>query len=598
MDESERGRFPQWEEDVGLEVGERLARFARTADEAAGAGIRGPDDPGPGGANGNGGPRKVDRHPEDPVNALPDAGQEVADPERIRVKAAKLGITSQAVAPDYFEWLTRPLYRAVHDVRSGAVVMPGQREAGDRLKFAARTGADAEKILADGVADAAKASRFGEEVIPRTKQELESAKEEVAAASERLDRSRRRVEELRESDDENGITAGGARSRARSGSRFAIEARGGLFGRLSLTPRKALLVFIVEILGTTLILSAGVSDALEQPRGISAAIAAGVSVTLLVASFVAAIALAAIRMPGRVVGLLALGVYVAILYKFVPGIEELRAAEGSGQTAMVTATLTACFVAGFTGYVTAVGDDRREEHDARELRREASTPLGHALVELREAEEEHERAQRRCAAHEHELSRLFGEVEELHDASERSKAVAEERVAAGVEAEAEAATLEALSNAGVDQELAAGRWATLIALLAHEKTRLETMPDEGEPLRVSATGPGSGRAGGGDGLSGMQKGALGVLGVSGLGSFLVGVVSLGVGVPLAVALVLLDQGRRLTRAQGGGEGEGERRTEATPLVSPASDDNQFYIHQPERMVPKYEDGGSTPGEKQ
>ena len=595
MEGSESSADPQWGEEVSKEVLERLQRFGSAYDaDDAGAAPTGAPRQEPAAANGNGAPPQSERHPEDPPDAVADAGQEVADPERIRIKAARLGMAAQAIGPGYFEALTRPLYDAVHAVRAGAVVMPGQQAAGEKLKIAVATDADVEGIRADGKADANKADWVEQNAVPRAERELKDAEGEVVKARERIESCRRRVEELQEADDREGRAEGTTRIRRRSRQRRTWEGRAGVFGRIAITRERALGIFAAETIGTTLVLTTKVADVFEASLPLAAAIALALSLAILVASYVAAMAAAAVRLPGRVVGLILVAVYAAILFKFIPGLDALRESDSEGVEAMTAATLAACFVAGFTGYLTATREDQREEIEERELKQKAGTPLRHALQDLEEAEDAYTRAQRRVEQFEEALSQLWEKVEQFRDKAARAEVAALERLRTGVEAEAEAAAIEAIVGTGVAQERAAGRWAISIALLAHEKARLEKHPD-GNELRIRLMSEAESRSEARSRqVSRLQWVAAGLLGTGGLASLAVGVEPLGFGVSAAVALLVVDRLKPEPEAPS----EPEPRPAATEIVPPASDQNQSYRRQPDEMHPKYEDGGARPGERQ
>jgi len=589
MDGSEGNGFPHWDEDVYQEALKRLQKFGSAGDEDAPA-----DEspaPGPAGANGNGpAEEKTKRHPEDPPDAVADAGQEVAEPEQIRIKAARLGMAAQPIDSGYFRTLVRRLYRSVHRVRAGAVVMPGQREAGDQLKISAATDVAMEGIRADGAADERKAGRIEEKSVPRTEKELEDAKEEVKTTKKELEGRRRRVEELQEDDEQ---VEGTTRIRRSSEQRRAWEGKGGLFGRISISTGKTTGIFIAEVVATTLVLSTKVADVFEAPLELAIPIALALSLAILVASFVAAMAAAAIRLPARIVGLLLVAAYLAVLFKFVPGLDALRESDSEGVQAMTAATLAACFVAGFTGYVTATREDRREEVEERELKKSAGTPLQHALQELAEAEEAYKRAQRRAAQTEAALSQLWEEAERFHDSADRAEVAAMKRGRLGIEADVEAATLEAIAATGVDQEDAAAEWATVISLVAHEKTRLEELPDERDiQLRLLLEDARS--SGGNEGMSTLQRIAAGVAGGGALASLAFGVVPIGIGVSAGVLLYLLDRVGR----SAGADLDGEPEPVAAGIVSPASDEDKGFEHQPDRTRPGYRNDGAKSAERQ
>src|SRR5438132_1233648 len=107
MNSSEGNGSPRWDDDVSEEVRKRLRGFAG----AGAVGSAGEEDPkgspaaDPADANGNGVPRREARHPEDPPDAVPDAGEEVRNPEQIRIKTARLGVSARAINSGYFKRL-------------------------------------------------------------------------------------------------------------------------------------------------------------------------------------------------------------------------------------------------------------------------------------------------------------------------------------------------------------------------------------------------------------------------------------------------------------------------------------------------------------
>lgn len=592
MDGSKGNGSPHWGDDIFKEVLERLKGFGSggEADDPQ----PGPNGAGPGeppSANGDGVRRRTPRHPEEPLDAVPDAGQEVVDPERIRIKAARLGIAAGPLDPDYFASLVRSLYRSVHRVRAGAVVMPGQRKAGEQLKVSAATDTAMEGIRADGKADEDKADRLESKWVPRTEKELEDAEKVVEATKGHVEDCRRRVEELQEADEEDGVE-GTTRIRRTSEQRRGWEGKGGLFGHLSLSRGKAAGVFGADVVGTTLVLSTKVADVFEAPLELAIPIALALSLAILVASFFAAMAAAAIRLPGRVAGLVLVAIYVLVLLKFIPGLDALRESDSEGVQAMTAATLAACFVAGFTGYITATREDRREEVEERELKKSAGTPLRHAMLELEEAEDDHARARRRAAHIEYALSQLWEEIEQFRDSGARAEVAAMKRRRAGVDADVEAAAIEATVATGVEQERAAAEWATVISLVAQEKARLEEPPDE-KDLRLRLLFEDARSGGRGRGLSTMQRIAVGLVGVGAATSLAFGVVPLGLAMSGAVVLYLFDQRKREEA-----DLEGEQDPAVEGIVSPASDEDQRFGRQPDEMRSKYGDGGAKSAESQ
>lgn len=545
-------------------------------------------------------PYDVEPHPEDPPGALPRSGREICDPEEIREAASWLGKASQAIDPEWFDWVIWPLYRSVHRVREGAVVIPAQRAAGDRLRVSASTEADVSRILADGAADGDKADRLEVEVLPQVDHELEQTAREIDQAESRVQTAQRDVDRLRIEEEERAGEEGRPPHRSPWWSRFR-SGRINLFARVSSSPWKVLGVFGAEVGGTAALITTNVADITGQPLELAAVLSVAISIALLAASFTAGAAVAAVRLPGWLVGVGLVGLYAAILTRFVPGLDALREADASGVQALTAATLAAFFIAVGTGYALATRIDlRREievEDDAASLAKRAGTQLGDALDRLDQEKEELRAAkQRRDELIQLRVS-LRGEIEELRDSAARAEARSQARRRDGVEAEVEEATIRAMADTGVSQEEAAADWASLIASLTYRKTRAEKPPRHGRPeATVAKSSWQRAETDRSDGLSTAQKAALATVGASGLSSLVLGPALLGVGLPLAALIVGVDRwrGRR-----GGGSAESAEEARERRLIVPASfEGDETYFHQPERTYAKYTNGGSDPTERQ
>jgi hypothetical protein len=543
-------------------------------------------------------PHKAKRHPEDPPGAYQGAAEEVCDPEQIRRNAAQFGKASQAIHPEWFEWLVRPLYRSVHDVRIGAIVGPARREVGEQLKVAASTEAAIAEIEQEGIADGEKADRLKAEVIPRVERELADGEAKEKAAEQAVAAAREDVNRVRAEEEER-------RSRLQLEPRESIwrrwlrESRSNLFSRVRFSAGKAWLVFFVEMIGSALLLAPDVADVIDTSYEAGLGIAAVISLAMLAAAFATGMGLAAIRLPGWVAGLLIGAAFAAILVKFVPALDALRLAEDAGVETLTAATLAAFLIATVSGYALATSDDQRraleEESEERELLKKAGTPLGDALEVLAEAKEERREAEEDSERLARLLAALWAKVEDLRDRASRAGAVAERRRQRGIEAEVEAETVRAIAESGIDQERAAAEWAYLIALASQEKARVEELP------RVPETPTPAGRSravdSGGRGPSPLQTLALAIAAAGGVASLILGPIPLGVSIPVAAVLVIVDRQRGARR----GPAEDSAPTppdQRPPIVAPAGDENPLYVYQPDHMVPKYRDGGAGAGERQ
>lgn len=545
-------------------------------------------------------PHAVKRHPEDPPGAYQGAAEEVADPEQIRRNADRFGKASQALDPEWFEWLTRPLYRSVHDVRIGAIAGPARRNAGEQLKRSETTEAAIAEIQQEGSADEEKAERLQAAVIPGTERELMEAETEVKVAEGGVEAGREDVSRVRAEEEER-------RARREDTPRrpplkaWLHESTRNLFARTRFSPAKAWLVFFVEVLGSAYLLAPNVADVIGTSFEVGLLISAVISIAMLAAAFAAGMGLAAVRLPGWAVGLSIVAAFGAVLVKFVPALDALRLADESGVGTLTAATLAAFLIAMVSGYAMATADDQRQalevEEEETALWKKAGTPLGEALEVLDKAKQKLEAAEQNRDRLKKLLSALRDQVEKLRDKSSRAGAVAERRRQEGIEAEVEAETIRTVAEAAIEQEEAAAEWAYLIALAAQEKARAEELPKvpetpaaEPEVMRIGPGGSGE--------LSLLQKLALGIAAAGGVASLFLGLLPLAVAVPTAAGLVLLDRGMGSTPRGGSRGGSVPPPDHRRRIVSAADGDNPLYIHQPDHMVPKYGDGGAGVGQRQ
>jgi hypothetical protein len=544
-------------------------------------------------------PHSLRRHPEDPPGAYEGAAREVADPEEIRVLAVILGKASQALDPQWFEWFARALYRCIHDVRIGAITGPGKRAAGDQMKVAASTEAAIGAIQKEAIGDEAKAKRLETSAIPRAERELAAAEIEVEKCEGKADRAqeevarRRPEEEAKRAREKNEPPPPSLWARLR-------RSAPNLFTRVELSPWKASLAFVVEVVGGAYLLAPNIADIANTSYVTGLLISAVISITMLTAAFAAGTGLAAIRLPGWTIGLALLTAFGGLLVQFIPALDALRVANPSGIETLTAATLAALLIAMVTGYALATSEDSRraievEEREDEPLRR-AGSPLGEALDRLVERRAELEAAKKEVVRCKTLMRALWDKVESLEDAAARADAIAEKRRQAGIEAEVEVETIGATVEVGIEQEEAAAEWAYLISLAAKEKAWVEELPDPGAssavtPPPANPTEPRSG-------LSVLRKLALAVAAISGIASLWLGPIALGIGIPVAALLAALEFRPR------GRDGDSEAGRAVPPVdqhptvVAAADGDNPLYRYQPDHMVPKYDDGGADAGQHQ
>ncbi|WP_354699912.1 hypothetical protein [Paraconexibacter sp. AEG42_29] len=519
----------------------------------------------------------IKRHPEDPPGALKRTAREVCDPEAIREFAEGYGIAMQAVDDTTFNHEVRKTYGGVREVREGAIIGPAQAAAAEQLKIVETTPVEVQQIVADRHADGVKADRLETSAVPKADAKLVAAKAEVPLAETRLEAADVKVADIRPT---------GVEQDTRPGS---------LMQWVALSSTLMVIVAVLDMIVTTFVLEPAIADLVVTSIQYGTyLISAGVSSSLIIASAAAGFALAAMRLPGRIVGGLMLGIFSLIMIKLVTGLDALREGDEGGTAALTAATLAACFVSLLVGYASATYKDFRMRRD---LVVEAGTDLGDALAQRTSATAELEAAKAKVADAATELEALHQQIEILRDSASRADSAALVREAKGVTAEVEASKIEAIAVTGVKQEIAAHeKWAVAIATSARAKARAEELPegDDIRPVDVPhpvAANPES------DGLTGMQKAAIAVLGLGAVGGFVVSLLAVPIGAGISALLMLLSS-RRKPGEQSGTDGTGSPVERRPVIGSPAPEDSPLYRYQPDRMTNKYGNGGAGTGESQ
>ncbi len=547
-------------------------------------------------ANGGGPPHDIDRNPDDPADAIRNTAREVCDPEKIREYAGDFGTSLMALEPDEADHSIEQTYKGVTGVRSRAHTGPAKRAAGDQLKIETTTDADVKVIVANGLADGLKADRLEAIAIPRAQAEVDIAEREVAEREEAFEAANREVVRV-----ETEIAS------AKDESRAGIdpdERPGGFWQWVRLSPRMAVLVAMLDILISTFVLEPAVGDLISTsiPYG-SFLIALGLSTSLMVASGAAGVALAAIRLPGRVTGAIFLGIFTVVAFKFVGGMDALREGSESGVETLTACTLFAAYVAALTGYAAAAFQDAKEQRSPGvDIEEGSRAVLGMVTSVQAKAGEKLAEAKGRLSRGKDTLSGLLDEVEELRDSAARADGLGLKRESEGIAARTEAAVIDSVAKAGVEQERFAHEdWAVAVARAAYLKARAEKLPDPAQEVTlVDAKVEDDEQEDRKTGLSLLKKIAIGVLLAGLLAGIFLGWATAAVGAVLAGALLLLDRvgGRRRAAKVDAVPAEPEPEVPGSTIAPAAAEDSPFYYHQPSYMVPKYRQGESTNGDHQ
>jgi hypothetical protein len=541
---------------------------------------------------------------DEPPRGLVDAGREICDPELIRVIAAWLGRALRRLSPAIVIAGVVRLYTAVHEVRAGAEVSQGQRAIGKELEFSAATEEAVREIEENAYADEQKAERLSYRAVADADAEKERASKELAEARAEERQRQDDYDRARRDDYERAAREKGEESATRATADDRAS-RPSVFALLPGLLRYAKYGLPGEVLVFTLILMLPIAQALDTSWQLGALLAAGISTTVLGASALAGVVVAAIGLPVWVVGVAFVGVYLLIMGEFVPGLTALRLFDEAGAETLTAATLAACLVAVITGYAVAIwhvhhapGDAGEEEPDpalvaslvvvAREARDRATARVSDAEVWVAKAE-------RARAA-------IYNEIEELLDSAARGPARVHARRGQGVEAEARIATIRSTTATAVRQERAAARWTIEGALLSYgEAITQEPVKEDGTPMAPVSPTPCGDSPERPERRTGLLAAALTVVAAGSFGYLGAGPVAPAIGAGMAALLLLVGLRpplRGWRKPRHGADAEPAREPGPAPIGSPGSLDSEAYKRQPDRTVPKYRDGGAGHGERQ
>lgn len=464
----------------------------------------------------------VERHPEDPPNALKTGVGEYSllDPDAQRVNAVDVGIAMQAVAEETFYAELEREADGLLGIRRGAVEGPAIEEAGRLTATDAATEREVAGLTADGLAAADVAARHEADVLPRLASEAKEARE----AHEQAVAERDAFEDQ----------AMGDRSYWTDAGEVDPTPVGGPLHWLPLGAKRAILVFIAEIVLGGLILSGPVAETfvIDFPFG-SVLVAMALMTGFVVLGFALGKMLDATRLPVQVVaGLFVLaGVY--ILWKATGALDALREGErDKAKTILTCGTLSAVYIATITSYAASVyGLFRRR----RELIASIPTPtdlwrkrwaqLEAKVAETRQRLEHAEAALQ--ADHEH--------IDERKTFAAGTDRRCRQREADGIAAGVGYETLKTVTAVHVAQEKANRDAAVEAAKLAHTKTRAETYPEPEAVRRVPCMDESEAFGG----LNWLHKGAILALLIGAIGGLLGSQIVLTLGAAAAAVLLLL-----------------------------------------------------------
>lgn len=633
------------DEDAAKAVKDALAQAAQTPNDRAGPPptVR----PGPDWSYAN------RRHPEDVPGQLEATAEELGNPIRLRRLYASLGKALHALPHEVAfgkngkDGCLPKAATADADLRGGAATIQDKREGTPDRIDVVTVKPDVEEITADGEADLAQAERLRSQAkrleLAIAEQDEEIAQQrvrcdqadaglaqvrEAEAATAAAEQREREAREARERQEGNRPARGERKGRAAPEAREAAPPTPirrpqfwklvPAFAKRLLSPRNVLILGAVDLGVMTLTLHSAISDTLYSSiPGADYLLAAGVSLTVLVASATAGAALAAVRLPTRLVALVLFALFIAVMTQFFPALELLREGDEEGLVSLTAATALSAYVALVVAYATMLFHDADEEReltdeeraarqaqsqtvaDERELAARAGTPLGDACDRR---DREHELlaelvAQRAVLVT--DLETLEARIEQLSDSAVRvparvaarhgRSAAAAERLKICTETLKEQVAQEHASAANSIALADAAWWKANLERLDDDQVRTQALPAAGSPMPAAAAASKRGRL--------HELVAVGLLIVAGAIGFAVGEpLVFVVGAVAAIAVLLL---RGLGRSRPTEVVDGVPAPQLPPdSVELAADSSlPTWTWLPQRMVPGFRRGDTGPAER-
>ncbi|HEX8645502.1 MAG TPA: hypothetical protein VF715_01290 [Thermoleophilaceae bacterium] len=555
-------------------------------------------------------PHDVERVPGLPEDAPRRAAEHINDPETQRGIAYETGRRLHPIPGDYLfdGGHVDELYDGLKGIRRGAVLQPPQREAAELLKVIDGAPTDMAGEVARGQADLERAARLLQDKRPELVEAVEETEAEVEALEGSLDQAEADVDDaLRAAGDlEAHRRAAEAEDAKRSTTSAPAERdRRSVFELLPISPKMLAIVAPVEIATSTLLLQGPISDMVATTTPVdSYLISAGVSTALLGLGLVAGYVAVALHLPTRLAGLLCVLLCAWLLSRGATDMDLIRMDDENGVKLLTTATMATIVIAGVTAYATTRYKAYRaisQEPDVLTVLGEIGVrlPIDHPVtVPLRVRD----RIEAKLAAKRTELRERKGalaKLDEMLDALRTSYEQTPRRVLAakkvGIEAEAEAAGLVAVTETALAQEEAHTEAAKAAVRIGHSLVRAEEIPEE-PPLdsRLDVRVYGS-RPEGEEDTAWQKRLAIAVLAAGLVPAVLIPSIPAGVaGALVAAGLWPL----RAIRRRGGGAQAQVALDQRPPIESPAGEEDPFWRYQPSRTRSKWRRGETAPTERE
>lgn len=465
----------------------------------------------------------VERHPEDPPAGLKVGVGEhsLLDPDATRVNAVDVGITMQAVEPEDFDPLLEAEYDGLLGIRRGAIEAPALEEAGRLAATEAATDRDVAALTADGLAVADEAARYEADVLPRLGGKAKATKE----AHEKAVAERDAFEEKAIDEPTYWTNAG----------EVEPTPTGGPLHWLAITPERAKVAGVLEIVVGGLVLSGPVGDAisLDFPFA-NVLVGMALSLMLFLLGWFGGKALAAVELPVRIVAALFVVAAIWIVWRSTTSMDALRTGHANeGKKILTAATLSNIYIAALTSYAASIyGVFQRR----RELIASLPTPtdLWRIVRERREAkviETKHEMQQA-----EEGLQAGYDHIDERKTTAAGTDGRCRQREAGGITAGVAFETLKPVTGVHVAQEIANRNAAVTAAKLAHTKTRAEAYPHADSTPTIRRPGLQPEQLGG---LNMFHKAAIVALLIGAISGLLGSQIALTLGAAAAAVLLLL-----------------------------------------------------------
>jgi hypothetical protein len=553
-----------------------------------------------------GGAHDVPRIPGIPQDALHHGASHLYDPDKMRRIAVDVGRQLHAVEPSVLAdgGTLANMYDAIGAIRQGAIVLPGQRDAIELLKRGRTARVDMAIEEALGRARWERVRRLVAENWAKLVEERDLARADVDAAAGHLEDAEIAFDDALAEVQRKRAERNGANTKdlpAPTTEPAPPDDRS-IWEKVPISPKALAIVLPLELIATTLLLKGPISNLVITTETSESYFYAGaVSATLIGIGMIAGYGAAAMRLAGRLAGLLVVALSAWLVVRGVGELDLLRLEDERGVALFTTATVGTMVIAAVSSYSAVrykAYYNRPQTTDVRAIledvgvRLPVDDPLVVPLRKRDRAAAQLAKKQTVLEKAERALAEFAAMIDGLRTFAEETPVRVLGAQKIGVEAAADAVGVEARVKAGVAQELANTEATKEAARTAYAQIRAEERPDEDARHKTAGVGVmARDDAWPADGQRWRKRLAIAVLATGLVPGLILPSIPLAAGAALGAAGLWPFRRQRRARQQDGS-------TDRSPSIAPTTDeDHPFWRWLPSYTVAKYRRGGADSTER-